>query len=89
LKPWAAQKDFQKLKRFSRGYYTAERSEHGIVFNDLRFGQIMGWQYPNAGFVFHYYLNDPASNSLVVQRGRFANWNWNAVKTFIHRIRGI
>jgi inner membrane protein len=89
LKPWAAQKDLQKLKRFSRGYYTAERSEHGIVFNDLRFGQIMGWQYPNAGFVFHYNLNDPASNSLVVQRGRFANWNWNAVKSFIHRIRGI
>lgn len=88
LKPWNGQKDLRKLIRFSRGYYTAGISNHGIVFNDLRFGQMMGWENNNADFVFHYYLNDTNANHLVVQRGRFANWNWNAVKIFIHRIRG-
>jgi inner membrane protein len=88
LKPWYGQREMRKLIRFSKGYYTAEMSEHGIMFNDLRFGQIMGWQNRDEGFVFHYYLNDPSSNHLVVQRGRFASWNWNAVKAFIHRIRG-
>ncbi len=88
LKPWSGQREMRKLIRFSRSYYTAEISDHGIVFNDLRFGQIMGWQNRDAGFVFHYYLNDPSSNKLVVQRGRFANWNWTTIKEFIQRIRG-
>jgi inner membrane protein len=88
LKPWNGQRDLHKLIRFSQGYYTAEISDRGIVFNDLRLGQIMGWQNSDAGFVFHYYLNDPAANHLVIQRGRFANWNWISLKGFIHRIRG-
>ena len=44
LKPWKGRKDLRKLIRFSKGYYTAGISDHGIVFNDLRFGQMMGWE---------------------------------------------
>ena len=88
LKPWESQKDLLKLIRFSRGYYTAELSKQGIVFNDLCFGQIMGWQNQDAGFVFHYYLNEPDANHLVIQRGRFTNWDRMSIKEFIHRIRG-
>jgi inner membrane protein len=88
LKPWNGQRDMRKLIRFSKGYYTTEISGHGIIFNDLRFGQIMGWKNRDAGFVFHYDLNEPSSNHLVVQRGRFANWNWTTIKGFIERIRG-
>ena len=88
LKPWNGRRDLRKLIRFSRGYYTAGISNHGIVFNDLRFGQIMGWENNDADFVFHYYLNEPGANYLIIQRGRFANWNWNSVRAFIHRIRG-
>ncbi len=88
LKPWIGRRDLRKLIRFSKGYYTAGISDHGIVFNDLRFGQMMGWENDNADFVFHYYLNDPGANLLVIQRGRFANWNWNSMRAFIHRIRG-
>jgi inner membrane protein len=89
LKPWGGQRDLRELIRFSQSYYTAESSDQGIVFNDLRFGQIMGWQNRNAPFVFHYYLQNPDANRLIVQRGRFANWNWDNTKVFIHRIRGI
>ncbi|HEY4936421.1 MAG TPA: metal-dependent hydrolase [Puia sp.] len=88
LHPWNGQKDLKELIRFSKGYYTAELTEQGIVFNDLRFGQIMGWQNRDAHFVFHYYLQNPDANHLVVQRGRFANWDWNTIKTYILRIRG-
>jgi inner membrane protein len=89
LKPWEGQKDLQELILFSQGYYTAELSGQGILFNDLRFGQIMGWQYSNAHFVFHYRLDNPDANHLVVQRGRFAGWDWKNIKIFIRRIRGI
>jgi inner membrane protein len=88
LKPFQGQKDLQQLIRFSQGYYTAELTADGVVFNDLRFGQIMGWQNPDADFAFHYFLQKPEANQMVVQRGRFANWNRETIGTFIRRIRG-
>ncbi len=83
-----SQKDLAQLLRFSQGYYTASNSENGIVFNILRFGQIQGWQDPCAPFMFHYYLQDPDANHLVVQRGRFAGWNRKSLRVFVRRIRG-
>ena len=78
----------QKLKRFSQEFYTAEKWNDTLVFNDLRFGQVMGWQNPRNNFVFHYYLKDSADNSLVVQRGRLEGWNKEALKSLIDRIKG-
>lgn len=80
--------NLQKLIRFSQQFYTAEKWNDTLVFNDLRFGQIIGWQNPKEKFVFHYYLQHPDDNKLVVQRGRFAKWDWQVVKNFIARIGG-
>jgi len=88
LNPFNSRHDLQKLELFSQGYYTADSTDYGIVFNDLRFGQIMGWQNPDAGFVFHYYLQMPDANKMLVQRGRFSHWNWKSFKFFLERIRG-
>jgi inner membrane protein len=78
----------QQLKKFSQGYYTATNYSDTLVFNDLRFGQITGWHSPAARFSFHYYLNYPEENLLVMQRGRFANWNEETVQSLIKRIQG-
>jgi inner membrane protein len=88
LKPFQNQKDLQQLISFSQGYYTADSTQEGVVFNDLRFGQMMGWQNPKGQFVFHYFLQKPDANQMVVQRGRFANWNRENIAAFIQRIRG-
>ena len=80
--------EVQKLKRFSMGYYTAEKSDNAIVFNDLRFGQAFGWVSSKNKFVFHYYINHPKSNELIIQRGRFSNWDWNAIKVFYYSVIG-
>jgi inner membrane protein len=88
LSPLGNQKDLVQLLRFSQGYYTVEHSGRGLVFNVIRFGQIQGWEYPDAPFVFHYYLQDPDANGLVVQRGRFAGWNRQAVRFYWRRIWG-
>lgn len=77
----------QKLIRFSQGFYTAEKWGDTLVFNDLRFGQMGGWEYPNEKFVFHYYLHDSASNDMVIQRGRL-KWDRNAFTGLLHRIKG-
>ncbi len=77
-----------RLIRFSQGFYTLSSKADTLVFNDLRFGQMMGWQHPRAQFAFHYYLSPPLDNKLVLQRGRFANWDRSGVKAFLRRIRG-
>jgi inner membrane protein len=83
------QEELQHLIRFSKGYYTAEKWNDTVVFNDLRFGQMIGWHDPNEKFVFHYYLQKrDKDNKLVVQRGRFAKWNWETTRSLIDRIRG-
>lgn len=79
---------FSKLKRFSQGYYTLEQHNDTIIFNDLRFGQIIGWKDPNEGFAFHFYLQPKISNTLVVQRGRFSKWDKEVFHSFLKRIRG-
>lgn len=81
-------KDLKYLKRFSEGYYSINFYKGELVFNDLRFGQMMGWDNPKAPFVFYYFLNQPENNKLLIQRGRFENWNSNATKSFIKRLTG-
>jgi inner membrane protein len=80
--------DLKNLFIFSQGYYTIEKEGNSLVFNDLRFGQMVGWYKPGAGFVFHYYLQRPYGNNMVVQRGRFANWDKAVFKSMLHRIKG-
>lgn len=88
LAPVHDQEELQHLLRFSKGYYAVQQWGDSLVLSDLRFGQIMGWQNPGARFVFYYYLQHPAANTMLVQRGRMAGWNADAWLTFWKRIRG-
>jgi len=81
-------KEVQDLKKFSQGYYTVEKRGDTLNFNDLRFGQEIGWYDPGQPFAFHYYLTHPEDNKLVVQRGRFAQWNRKTFLAFLGRIKG-
>jgi inner membrane protein len=74
--------------QFSQGYYTVEHWGDTLVFNDLRFGEIRGWADPKARFVFHYFLQWPGHNAVVVQRGRMSGWNRRTVRVFWRRIWG-
>ena len=84
----ANQKDVQLLKKFSQGYYTFERWGDTTILNVLRFGQVVGWYDPKERFAFHYYLNLPQENDLVVQRGRFMRWNEQTTQAFFKRLFG-
>lgn len=88
LAPVADHEDLQHLMRFSEGFYTAEHWGDTLVFNDLRFGQMIGWRNRRGKFVFHYYLSHPHDNELVVQRGRFAGWDFDATRSLVNRALG-
>lgn len=88
LVPYKGNRDLMNLKRFSQGFYTAEMYHDTLVFNDLRFGQEVGWYDPAGKFAFHYYLLQAGANDLVVQRGRFARWTPAVAKSLFYRIAG-
>lgn len=88
LQPVAGHEDLQQLIRFSQQFYTIEKWGDTLVFNDLRFGQIIGWEQPRGRFVFQYYLQQPKANALVVQRGRFEGWNRRSFLALWKRIQG-
>jgi len=88
LDPIKDHEDLQHLRRFSQGFYTVEMWGDTLVFNDLRFGQMIGWRDRRGKFVFHYYLSHPDDNELVVQRGRFAGWDADATKSMLNRMMG-
>lgn len=78
----------QKLIRFSKGFYFIQKRKDSLIFNDLRFGQILGWRYPNNDFVFHYNLYHGVNNKLVIQKGRMRSWNVDEFRFYIKRIAG-
>ncbi|HEV9037895.1 MAG TPA: metal-dependent hydrolase, partial [Puia sp.] len=88
LRPFLKARDVRYLLRFSQGYYVVEEWGDTTVFNDLRFGEMKGWEDPKARFVFHYFLQYPEGNRVVVQRGRFAGWDSHTLSIFLRRIRG-
>jgi inner membrane protein len=78
--------EVMELKKFSQGFYTIQKLKDTLVFNDLRFGQVNGWQDPHSKFAFHYYLSHPDENDLIVQRGRMAGFNWISAKVMFSRM---
>lgn len=80
--------EIQNLMQFSQGFYTIEKQADALVFNDLRFGRVAGWNNEPTEFTFHYYLQQPGKNMLVVQRGRFAELNLKTAKSLFKRIQG-
>ena len=80
--------ELNKMIRFSQQFYTLEKHADTILINDLRFGQVIGWQNPAESFAFYFYLQPAIDNTLVVQRGRFAKWDKQSFRSLINRIKG-
>jgi inner membrane protein len=80
--------DVQKLTRFSQGYYVVEKINDTLIFNDLRFGQIGGWNSGKAPFVFQFKLAKEANNDVVIQRGRLQASGSKSLQEMLERIKG-
>jgi inner membrane protein len=81
-------KELSDLLRFAQNFYTVQKTNDTLVFNILRFGQVVGWYDPHEKFAFYYYLDRPEANELAVQRGRFERWNRESFQAFLRRIAG-
>lgn len=77
------------LRIFSNGYYCMRYSDTLTTFNDLRFGQLGGWEDPSAPYAFSYELNrnDPP-RPLDRSRGIKGSIG-DAFRSLMKRMRGI
>jgi inner membrane protein len=80
----------EKLIRFSQGYYCITPNDSaGVDFHDMRFGQIGGWDDPNAPFVFTYQITKTAYNMPSINEGRYEASTGKAFESLWKRIRGV
>ncbi len=85
---WSENEDIRKLKSFSKGFYCITESEGKRWFNDLRFGQVGGWENPKATFAFAFDLSENADNTMVVQKGRIDGSTKYMINSMWTRIKG-
>jgi inner membrane protein len=76
------------LTEFSDHFYTITHIGNNKYINILRFGQIQGWQHPDAPFAFSFPLNNGGGDDMLLQKGRLVGWDWNSIKGYVKRIEG-
>jgi len=76
------------LKQFSKNYYCMNKINNDVYFNDIRFGQIGGWDKPTDAFVFSFKLNKDADNSMALDRSKFKGSYSDAISSLVTRIKG-
>ncbi len=88
LKPFENEKDVKILKQFSKGYYCMSTHDSAVYFNDIRFGQLGGWDKPDSAFVFSFKLNKNADNTMALNRSRFKTSFGDAFNSLVNRVEG-
>ncbi len=88
LKPFENDNEVKLLKQFSKGYYCMSTHDSAVYFNDIRFGQLGGWDSPDSAFVFSYKLRKDADNSTALNRSRFKTSFGEAFSSLVNRIKG-
>ena len=88
LKPFENDSEIKILKQFSKGNYCITKNKDSIYFNDIRFGQVGGWDKPDSTFVFSFKLDKQADNSMALNRKKFKGSFAGAIASLTNRIKG-
>lgn len=88
LKPYEKDESIKLLKQFSKGNYVMVQHDSSIFFDDIRFGQMGGWNGPDSTFVFSFKINKNSENGAALNRSRFKTSFSDAFANLIERIKG-
>lgn len=88
LKSYENSEDVKFLKRFSKDHYIMSMEDSTVYFNDIRFGQVGGWNGPDSSFVFAFRLNNRTDNSRALNRGKFETTFKDAFLSLANRVKG-
>jgi inner membrane protein len=70
LRPFSGDHHVQKLVKITEGWFTVESLEDGVVLNDLRFGQMAGWNGGSDEFVFSYHIQRHGNHVEIREKDR-------------------
>ena len=88
LLPYEKGESIKILKQFCENQYVISKHDSLIFFNDIRFGQLGGWNTPDSSFVFSFKLNKDSNNSAALSRTKFKTSFADAFSNLITRIKG-
>lgn len=88
LKPFEGDETVKILKQFSKGHYAISADSNAVYFNDIRFGQMAGWDNSDAAFPFSYQLNKNADNSTALNRTKFKKSIPEVFNSLVTRVKG-
>ncbi len=88
LIPYETGESAKLLKRFSKGYYCMTQNEGNVYFNDIRFGQMGGWDGTDPRFVFSFKMQNDGKSQQSLDRTKFKTTLGEALSSLINRAKG-
>jgi inner membrane protein len=88
LIPFEKEKTVQILKQLSKGNYIITKEDSIVYFNDIRFGQVSGWDMADGPYAFKYNLNKNADNKRALNRTKYKESTYVVYSSLVNRIKG-
>jgi inner membrane protein len=88
LTPFEKEKTVQILKQLSKGNYIITKEDSIVYFNDIRFGQVSGWDKADGPYAFKYNLNKNADNKRALNRTKYKESTYVVYSSLVNRIKG-
>jgi len=89
LTPLLPNPKLEKLLEVTTGYYTVTKNDSTFTINDLRFGQLDGWQDGKESFVFAYTVEKKGENLIFTQKENDLKKARQLLPDLWRRIKGI
>lgn len=89
LIPFEKEELVKTLKQLSKGNYFISKEDSVVYFNDIRFGQVSGWDITkDESYAFKFNLNKSADNKRALNRIKFKESKYEWFSSLVNRIKG-
>lgn len=88
LLPFEKNEAVKNLKLLSKGNYFISKEDSIVYFNDIRFGQVSGWEKADEPFAFKFNLNKNADNKRALNRIKYKESTCEWFASLVNRIKG-
>jgi inner membrane protein len=86
--PFEKNEAVKNLKLLSKGNYFISKEDTIVYFNDIRFGQVSGWNKADEPFAFKFNLNKNADNKRALNRIKYKESTYEWFASLVNRIKG-
>ena len=88
LIPFEKEESVKNLKQLSKENYIITKEDSIVYFNDIRFGQVSGWNNADGPFAFKFNLNKNANNKRALNRIKYKESTYEWFISLVNRIKG-